>query len=60
VASTGATAGADVAGARAAFMVAAIIATVALPLTFLVGAGASSAPVVQPDGAVSKGGRPDE
>lgn len=29
--------GTDVAGARAAFMVAAVIATVALPLTFLVG-----------------------
>jgi len=39
VASGGAVAGTDVAGARAAFMVAAIIATVALPLTFLVGAG---------------------
>ncbi len=38
VASTGATAGTDVAGARAAFLVAAIIATIALPLTFLVGA----------------------
>jgi DHA2 family lincomycin resistance protein-like MFS transporter len=38
VASGGAVAGTDVAGARAAFMVAAIIATVALPLTFLVGA----------------------
>jgi DHA2 family lincomycin resistance protein-like MFS transporter len=31
--------GTDVAGARAAFVVAAILATVALPLTFLVGAG---------------------
>jgi DHA2 family lincomycin resistance protein-like MFS transporter len=59
VASTGSTAGADVEGARAAFMAAAIIATVALPLTFLVGAGASNAPAVQPDGAVGKGGRPD-
>jgi MFS transporter, DHA2 family, lincomycin resistance protein len=38
VASTGATAGTDVVGARAAFLVAAIIATIALPLTFLVGA----------------------
>lgn len=38
VASGGAAAGTDVVGARAAFMVAAIIATVALPLTFLVGA----------------------
>jgi DHA2 family lincomycin resistance protein-like MFS transporter len=37
VASTGATAGTDVMGARAAFLVAAIIATIALPLTFLVG-----------------------
>jgi DHA2 family lincomycin resistance protein-like MFS transporter len=38
VASTEVTMGTDVTGARAAFMVAAIIATVALPLTFLVGA----------------------
>jgi MFS transporter, DHA2 family, lincomycin resistance protein len=37
VASTESTMGTDVAGARAAFMVAAVIATVALPLTFLVG-----------------------
>jgi DHA2 family lincomycin resistance protein-like MFS transporter len=37
VASVEVTMGTDVAGARAAFMVAAIIATVALPLTFLVG-----------------------
>jgi MFS transporter, DHA2 family, lincomycin resistance protein len=37
LASAEGTMGTDVAGARAAFMVAAIIATVALPLTFLVG-----------------------
>ncbi|TWF78727.1 DHA2 family lincomycin resistance protein-like MFS transporter [Pseudonocardia hierapolitana] len=37
VASAGETMGTDVSGARAAFMVAAIISTVALPLTFLVG-----------------------
>jgi DHA2 family lincomycin resistance protein-like MFS transporter len=37
VASEGETMGTDVSGARAAFMVAAIISTVALPLTFLVG-----------------------
>jgi DHA2 family lincomycin resistance protein-like MFS transporter len=37
VASVEVTMGTDVAGARAAFVVAAIIATVALPLTFLVG-----------------------
>jgi DHA2 family lincomycin resistance protein-like MFS transporter len=38
VAATGEAAGTDVAGARAAFLCAAIIATVALPLTFLVSA----------------------
>jgi MFS transporter, DHA2 family, lincomycin resistance protein len=37
VASVEVTTGTDIAGARAAFMVAAIIAAVALPLTFLVG-----------------------
>jgi DHA2 family lincomycin resistance protein-like MFS transporter len=43
VASGGATTGTDVAGARASFMVAAIIATIALPLTFLVGTGKETA-----------------
>jgi MFS transporter, DHA2 family, lincomycin resistance protein len=38
LASADATAGTDVTGARAAFMCAAVIATVALPLTLLVGA----------------------
>ena len=43
VASDSATAGTDVAGARASFLVAAVIATIALPLTFLVGAGKEKA-----------------
>jgi DHA2 family lincomycin resistance protein-like MFS transporter len=43
VASTGATAGTDATGARVAFLVAAVIATIALPLTFLVGAGKTHA-----------------